>query len=377
MINGLSIGMGFARQKDGLVPRSPGQAVRVVNRRVGSLPFRQSLGPKGRGSRFPAGSVVAFGRPEAGSLDGWRDLFPLFDAIDRSDLPTEEMFRAVAESLAAATGGAERMAARIVVDAVAVQTRTFTASPRKRAVPILVRSKAVGMVELHHRDGDPAVAETDGCGDLLESVARRLGLALERRQADRERDESRERYRRLMDLFPDAIVVYRAGRITDANAAAADLLAAVAADDLTGRPFLDFVHPEFRGRVAALLAGHVREGDNRRDVEVKLVRLDDGVIDAEMAWQSAVIGGEAFQQAVIRDVTREKREEALSQLGQLTPREYQVMRLVAAGETSKAIALRLGLSPKTVEVHRANVMRKMGVKTLADLIRKKAMVGVP
>lgn len=352
------------------------QAVRVVNRRVGSVPSRQSLGPKGRGPRFPAGSVVAFGKPEGSSAERWCSLFPLFDTIDRPDLPVEEWFSRVAELLIPAVGSPERTSVRIVVDAVAVQTRLFTASLRKRVVPIVVRSEAVGVIELHGRDNGSTIAEADADGDLLESVARRLGLALERRLADRERDDSRERYRRLMDLFPDAIVVHRGGRITEANTAAADLLAAHAEGDLTGRPFLDFVHPDFHDRLTARLTDLVRGGDGGRPVEVKLVRLDDAVIDAEMACQSTVIGGEVFLQAMIRDVTREKREEALAQLGQLTPREYQVMRLVAAGETSKAIALRLGLSPKTVEVHRANVMRKMGVRTLADLIRKKVMVGL-
>lgn len=170
--------------------------------------------------------------------------------------------------------------------------------------------------------------------------------------------------------------MHEAGRIVDANPAAADLLAAMAAADLFGRPFLDFIHPDYRDQMTARLAAHARGANRERSIGIKMVRLDDTVIDVEMAHSAAVIGGEMILQAVICDVTREKREEALSQLGQLTPREYQVMRLVAAGETSKAIALRLGLSPKTVEVHRGNVMRKMGVKSLADLIRKKEMIGV-
>lgn len=241
----------------------------------------------------------------------------------------------------------------------------------------MVRSETVGAVEVHPRDGRPAVPGLEEDGGLIETIAMRLGQALERRQADRECDESRERYHRLTDLLPDAIVVHEAGRIVDANPAAADLLAAMAAADLIGHPFLDFIHPDYRDRMTARLTRHATGADHERSIGVKMVRLDDTVIDVEMAHSAAVIGGVMVLQAVICDVTREKREEALSQLGQLTPREYQVMRLVAAGETSKAIALRLGLSPKTVEVHRGNVMRKMGVKSLADLIRKKEMVGVP
>jgi len=322
------------------------------------------------------GTVVAFGDPEGGPRDGVRSLVSLFDAIDRPGLSVEEMLRAVVELLPAAVVGAEG-GARIVIGAIAVQTRAFAPTFRKRAALILMRSEAVGTVEVYRRDGGPAVAEAEETGGLVDAVAMCLGQALERWRAERERDESRERYRRLTDLLPDAVVVHEAGRVVDANPAAADLLAAIAAEDLIGRPFLDFVHPEFRDRMTARLARPTVGADHGRRIAIKMIRLDDAVIDVEMADGAAVIGGEVVRQAVICDVTREKREEALSQVAQLTPREYQVMRMVAAGETSKAIALRLGLSPKTVEVHRAGVMRKMGVKSLADLIRKKDMIGVP
>ena len=55
--------------------------------------------------------------------------------------------------------------------------------------------------------------------------------------------------------------------------------------------------------------------------------------------------------------------------GQLTPREYEVMRLVVAGKLNKQIADELNISMKTVEAHRARVMDKMGVRTLAELVR--------
>ena len=53
----------------------------------------------------------------------------------------------------------------------------------------------------------------------------------------------------------------------------------------------------------------------------------------------------------------------------LTPRERQVAELLVAGRSTRAIAAALGISPKTVEVHRAQVMRKMAVRSVAELIR--------
>ena len=53
----------------------------------------------------------------------------------------------------------------------------------------------------------------------------------------------------------------------------------------------------------------------------------------------------------------------------LTTREREVLHLVAQGATTPAIAERLGLSPRTIETHRTNLMRKLGLRTQTDLIR--------
>jgi two-component system response regulator NreC len=53
----------------------------------------------------------------------------------------------------------------------------------------------------------------------------------------------------------------------------------------------------------------------------------------------------------------------------LTPREDEILRRVADGETSRQIALALGISVKTVEWHRGNLMSKLGVRSVAELVR--------
>lgn len=63
------------------------------------------------------------------------------------------------------------------------------------------------------------------------------------------------------------------------------------------------------------------------------------------------------------------REAILARLQRLSPRERQVMELVVQGKLNKQIAAELGLSPKTVEVHRAHVMNKMEADSLAELVR--------
>ena len=66
---------------------------------------------------------------------------------------------------------------------------------------------------------------------------------------------------------------------------------------------------------------------------------------------------------------RAKREDRLRRLSRLTKREREVMSGVASGKANKVIAEELGLSPKTVEVHRARLMQKLEVDSLAQLMR--------
>jgi len=67
---------------------------------------------------------------------------------------------------------------------------------------------------------------------------------------------------------------------------------------------------------------------------------------------------------------RRQRDGAIThRLEQLTQRENEVMQLVVAGKLNKQIADELKISMKTVEAHRARVMEKMGVRTLAELVK--------
>ena len=82
------------------------------------------------------------------------------------------------------------------------------------------------------------------------------------------------------------------------------------------------------------------------------------------------------------DQDRAQREErslksSLQQrLSQLTPREQEVLERVIAGKLNKVIADELGISSKTVEAHRANIMEKMGATSLAELVTMCVTIGV-
>ena len=90
---------------------------------------------------------------------------------------------------------------------------------------------------------------------------------------------------------------------------------------------------------------------------------------------------DAVSSALDRDRERRGTETRISDLRTsyetLTPREREVMRLVVSGLMNKQVAGELGLSEITVKIHRGQVMRKMGARSLADLVRMVETLGTP
>jgi FixJ family two-component response regulator len=89
---------------------------------------------------------------------------------------------------------------------------------------------------------------------------------------------------------------------------------------------------------------------------------------------------DAVSLALERDRQRRDGEKALLDLRtlfeSLTPREVEVMGLVTAGLMNKQIAAEIGLSEITVKIHRSHVMKKMGARSLADLVKMAGTLGV-
>jgi FixJ family two-component response regulator len=88
----------------------------------------------------------------------------------------------------------------------------------------------------------------------------------------------------------------------------------------------------------------------------------------------------AIRDALARDQAlrrvRSERERVAKCLSSLTERERQVLEQIVAGKLNKQIAADLGTSEKTVKFHRGNLMRKMGVRGVADLVKMAERAGV-
>ena len=73
---------------------------------------------------------------------------------------------------------------------------------------------------------------------------------------------------------------------------------------------------------------------------------------------------------------RKDRSESESPFQVLTEREREILRLLTEGKSSKGIATELSVSPKTIETHRANIMRKLDIHNIADLVRYAISRGI-
>ena len=78
---------------------------------------------------------------------------------------------------------------------------------------------------------------------------------------------------------------------------------------------------------------------------------------------------EALNTARMREAEREQKLDVQDRIDTLTKREHEVLDLVVTGKPNKIIAHELGVSQRTIEIHRARVMEKMRAKSLAELVR--------
>jgi FixJ family two-component response regulator len=121
------------------------------------------------------------------------------------------------------------------------------------------------------------------------------------------------------------------------------------------------------------LSGH---GSVRTSVQA----MRAGALDfIEKPWDNETLLG-TVRRALDRDREVRSRRDATDSIARrvasLTPRESEVFRHVIAGRLNKQIAARLGTAEKTIKVHRARVMHKMSVRSVAELTRVAEFMGI-
>ena len=160
----------------------------------------------------------------------------------------------------------------------------------------------------------------------------------------------------------------------------------------SAQEFLDQWHPEQPGclildvRMPGMSGLELQSELNRRGAIIPVIFIS-GHGDIPMAVEAIQRGAFDFlpkpfgdkdlidrvQRALAADAenrkTRIEKETLRSRYDSLTPREQEVLTLVTQGKANKVMAGDLGVSQRTVEIHRARVMEKMGAQSLAQLVR--------
>lgn len=138
---------------------------------------------------------------------------------------------------------------------------------------------------------------------------------------------------------------------------------------LPGKSGLDLLHhlthPQ-RTISIIVMTGH---GDVRLAVEAMKRGADDFLekpIDGDLLLASIRAGLSRIQE---NDLHEAERADAIDRVGRLSPRERAVLDGLVAGRPNKVIAYELGISPRTVEIHRSHLMQKMRVASFSNLIR--------
>lgn len=142
---------------------------------------------------------------------------------------------------------------------------------------------------------------------VIDQVIQQERLFRERERMMEEAKESEERYRKLVELFPDGIAINAGGRFVFVNPAGKAILGAQEDHELLGRPVLDFIHPDFRPLMEEKLAALASGRAELPFVEERFVGLDGREVEVEVTVRPFVFRDEPVIQLIFRDITEQNR----------------------------------------------------------------------
>ena len=183
------------------------------------------------------------------------------------------------------------------------------------------------------------------------------------------------------------LLLQRAGYNVKCFASGSDFLA-VAPVLASGCVVLDFRSPESGGLAVAKQLKAIGSplpvlvmGTSHGGVAVAVQAMKAGAADwIEVPYQPDVLLAAVASALVdIRQANEQsgEAERARARIAHMSPRERQVLEGLLAGGTNKTIGRELGISPRTVELHRAGLMEKLGAQTLIEAVRLAAAAGIP
>jgi len=130
----------------------------------------------------------------------------------------------------------------------------------------------------------------------------------DRKKSEEALRESEERYRQLVEISPDAVIIHQEGKITYLNPAALAMLGVMDSNEILGKNVLEIIHPDYREAVRKNIKNDL-DGTTTPPIELQLLRVDGSSVIVEGRGVKTTIKGKPAIQVAIRDITERKRVE--------------------------------------------------------------------
>ncbi len=188
----------------------------------------------------------------------------------------------------------------------------FSTADNQRLLEALRRDRSADRMEVACRTKDGRVLDCAFSAVVFRRAKRDLLLVVaedfsERQHMLEELRKNEDRYRRLVEISPEAIVVHVDGILRYVNAATLHLFGASSVEDMVGKPVLDFVHPDTREFVRKRVSTMWDEHQGVPIAEEKFLRMDGSTVDVEVTATPLTYEGRRAILVVARDVTERKR----------------------------------------------------------------------
>lgn len=125
--------------------------------------------------------------------------------------------------------------------------------------------------------------------------------------------ESETNYRSLIEMSPDGIAIHRKGHFLYMNQRGIGMMGASSLEEVQTRTVIEYVHPDNRQAVIDRVKKTQEAHEEVQFIEEQFVRLDDQVIDVEVAGTPILYQGEPASQVIFRDITERKKAERSAQ----------------------------------------------------------------
>ena len=212
-------------------------------------------------------------------------------------------------------------------------------------IPVKIGEKFLGSLCVVYQD---TYAPTLQDLEVLAFLGKAISVEDERRTAVQALRESEDRYRNLVEISPDAVILHREGGIVYVNPAAIRLLGARRSDEIIGKRLLDFILPEYRDAIRDNIRRDLG-GETTPLTELQMIRIDGETVNVEGRGVKTTTEGKPAVLVTLHDITlRKKRVDALisseQRYRQLLEQSFDAViihkdgKIVVANEAALAIA---------------------------------------